>query len=298
MSSSPFRDLSSCLHGQVTVVTGASRGLGAAFARGLAARGAAVALFARSEALLVALAEELRAAGGLAVVVVGDASDRASIRMLVARTTEELGPIDLFVANAGVWGTIGPLWETDPEAWWRAMEINVKSPMLACHAVLPGMIARGRGRVILLSSHAGAHRWPTVSSYSCAKAAVNKLVENLGGELKGTGVSVFAYHPGLTTIGLTEEAWAMNAAPESWEGRAAAWVQRQVRMGHAVAPERSVAGMLALATGRFDARAGTYVTVDEVAPAEVGAASEGQAAHAGEPASAALNPVGGCGPVV
>lgn len=270
MSIHPFP---SSLLGSVAVVTGASRGLGATFARELVRRGAAVAIFARSAGPLEALAAELRGLGGRVHVVVGDASDRAAVARLVASTEAELGPIDLFVANAGVWGTIGPVWETDPDAWWRTLEVNLRSPLLACHAVLPGMVARGRGRVVLLSSHAGAHRWPTVSAYATSKGAVNKLAENLGAELKGTGVSVFAYHPGLTTIGLTEEAWAMNAAPGSWEARAAAWVQREVRQGRAVAPERSVAGLLALARGEHDARSGAYVTVDELAPVNAQAAA-------------------------
>lgn len=252
---------------RVAIVTGASRGLGAAFARALSARGFSVALFARSEAPLEALAAELRAAGGRAIAVSGDGTDPEAVRRLVARTEAELGPVDLLVANAGVWGPIGPTWELDAGAWWRAIEVNLKGPMLATGAALPGMVARGAGRVILLSSHAGVHRWPTCSSYSVGKGAVIKLAENLGAELKGTGVSIFAYHPGLTTIGLTEEAHALQVDPDSAAGRAAAWVRDQVARGHAVDPARSVAAVVALAEGAADDRSGTYLTVDDLAPA-------------------------------
>jgi len=253
-----------CLTNQVAVITGASRGLGATFARVLASYGMHVALFARSETLLRALAAEIVETGGNALVVPGDTTDPRAVTALIEQTERSLGPIDFFVANAGVLGPVGPLWECDLERWWQSMETNFKGPLLACHQVLPRMISRGRGRMVLVSSHAGHFRWPTVSSYSVSKNAVNKLVENLGRELKSTGVSVFAWHPGFTTTGLTHETLNLEGSPESATGRLRLWTESNLRGNKALTPEQSAEALFRIAHGRVDHRSGEYLTVDDV----------------------------------
>jgi NAD(P)-dependent dehydrogenase (short-subunit alcohol dehydrogenase family) len=194
-----------------------------------------------------------------------DVTDREAVERAVAVVERELGPIDVLVNNAGVWGPIAPVWEVDPEEWWRAMEVNVRGSFLCSRAVLAGMVARRRGRIVNIASHAGVHRWPTVSAYAISKAAIIKLTENLAAEAKRFGVSVFTVHPGLVTTGLTDDAVALarRVDPASHQGRAAAWVLDEVAAGRAVAPEIGAQLVVALAAGRADALSGRYVTVHD-----------------------------------
>ena len=119
------------LDGQVALVTGAGRGFGRAIAERFAHEGAAVALLARSLAQIDELASAIRAAGGNAIGVRCDVTDAVSIEHAVAKTEELLGPIDLLVNNAGVPGPFGPIWQVDPDDWWRAQAIHIRAPMSA-----------------------------------------------------------------------------------------------------------------------------------------------------------------------
>ena len=130
------------LHGQVVLVTGGGRGIGAGIARELASAGARVAVAARTREEVESVAGEI---GGLALEA--DVTDRAAVDGMVAETERQLGPIDLLSANAGTNDGSGPLWETDPDAWWRVLEVNVLGVYLSCRAVLPGMLERGRDRL-------------------------------------------------------------------------------------------------------------------------------------------------------
>ena len=94
----------------------------------------------------------IRAEGGIALAVQADVTDQAAVTRMAAQVEAELGPIDLLVNNAGAGPPFGPTWEADTADWWRTVEVNLKGPMLCCHAVLPGMIARGRGRIVNVSS--------------------------------------------------------------------------------------------------------------------------------------------------
>src|SRR5687768_11326203 len=140
------------LDGQVALVTGAGRGFGRAIAERLAAEGAAVALLSRSLTQLDEVAQAIRGAGGHAVGVRCDVTDAGSIAHAVTKVEEVLGPVDLLVNNAGVPGPFGPIWQVDPDDWWRAQAIHIRAPMLFLHHVLPGMVARGRGRAICVSA--------------------------------------------------------------------------------------------------------------------------------------------------
>ena len=249
------------LRGQVALVTGAGRGLGRAYARALASAGAAVAALARSADQLEATVALVEAAGGRAVALPADVADGPAVERAVAELERRLGPPDLLVNNAGVGGPIGPAWEVDPEQWWRTMEINLRGNFLCARAVLPGMVARRRGRIINLASNAGAFRWPLVSAYAVSKAALVKFTENLAAETRRHGVAVFAVHPGLVTVGLTEQ--ALSADPAATTDAPMAWIRQEVAAGRAVPPERSGALVLALAGGRADALSGRYLTVDD-----------------------------------
>src|SRR5262249_7237641 len=118
------------LKGQIVVVTGAGRGIGRAIATELAARGAHVAMIARSEAELASVADAIRAAGGIAAHWVGDVTEARAMRRIVDEVERSLGPIDALVNNAGAIAPIAPLADTDLDEWWRTVEVNLRGPAL------------------------------------------------------------------------------------------------------------------------------------------------------------------------
>jgi NAD(P)-dependent dehydrogenase (short-subunit alcohol dehydrogenase family) len=250
------------LAGRVALVTGGGRGLGQVFAQALAQAGAAVAVAARSADQLQETVSLIEAQGGYATAVPLDVTDQRAVERAVETIESRFGHVDILVNNAGLWGPINPVWEVDPEQWWRTMAIHVQGSFLCARAVLPGMIARRRGQIINIVSHAGIHRWPTCSAYAVSKTAVIKFTENLAAETRRHGVAVFALHPGLATVGLTRLAMDMDAPAASPAGRAAAWIRQQVAEGQAVPPERSARLVVWLATGRADQLTGRYLTVD------------------------------------
>jgi NAD(P)-dependent dehydrogenase (short-subunit alcohol dehydrogenase family) len=245
----------------VAVVTGGGRGIGRAVARELAA-GYAVAAVSRTGLELEQTVRDIARGGGTAIPIVADVARPAEVTRAVeeART---LGEIGLLVNNAGVGGPIGVMWDSDPDAWWRAVEINLRGTFNCVHAVLPGMVERERGRIINVASDAGAYRWPLVSQYSVAKAAVIKLTENLAAETRRHGIAAFAIHPGLVRVGLTELSLNGKAADGSAEASVHAWVRRQVERGLAVEPDRVCDLVVRLASGEADELSGRYITVHD-----------------------------------
>ena len=185
------------------LVTGGGRGLGRLAALRLAGEGIAVAVTGRSPEPLQAVVAEVRRAGGRALALPGDATDRAAVEDAVRRAEDELGPLDLVVANAGRFATGGPVWQGDPDEWWRDVEVNLRGPLLCLYAALPGMVARRRGRVVCLGSGLGNRPVPHGSAYSASKAALHRLVEAVGAELAGSGVVVLAVSPGLVATDMT-----------------------------------------------------------------------------------------------
>ena len=143
------------LVGRVALVTGGARGLGRVYALALAEAGAVVAVAARSADLLAETVTEIEAAGGRAVAVPTDVAHRPAVDALVAEVERRLGPVDVLVNNAGIGGPFGPFADTDPDAWWRCLEVNLRGPALCARAVLPGMLLRRRGRIINVTSSLG-----------------------------------------------------------------------------------------------------------------------------------------------
>ena len=259
----PGPDVPAPLSGQAALVTGGGKGLGRVFAQRLAAAGVAVAVSGRSLEDLRETVALIEAKGGKAFGIPFDVADRDATDSAVAEVERTLGRIDLLVNNAGLWGPIDDLWECDPAEWWRTMEVHVGGAFHCSRAVIPGMIGRGGGRIVNIVSHAGVHRWPTCSAYSVSKAAVIKLTENLAIELSRKNVAVFAYHPGLLTIGLGEQASRMEATPSSAADRAAAWIRSEFAAGRTVTAEQAASTLVALASGDADGLSGRYVTVSD-----------------------------------
>ena len=179
------------------VITGASSGLGAAFARQFAARGHALVLIARREERLQALAVELHRRHGVDVeILVADLARPEGIARVQGRLAAD-GAVDVLVNNAG-FGTVGPFAESNLERQLDMISVHVTATTQLTRAVLPGMIARGRGAVINVSSIAASLPAPGNATYAATKAYVKVFSQGLATELQSTGVRVQALCPGFT----------------------------------------------------------------------------------------------------
>jgi NAD(P)-dependent dehydrogenase (short-subunit alcohol dehydrogenase family) len=251
------------LDGTVSVITGGGRGIGRVLARSLADAGAAVGLIARSGDELAETVRLVTACGGTAAAARADVTDQQAAADALDAISGQLGPVDLLVNNAGVCGPVGDAWDVDAGQWWRAIEVNLGGVFRCSRHVLPAMTARGAGRIVNITSEAGAFRWPQVSAYSVSKAAVIKFTENLAAEAGRYGVRAFSVHPGITPIGLSERALAGVAPPGSAEARVHAWVRRELREGRGAEPAL-VAGLLVrLAAGHADQLSGCHLSVHD-----------------------------------
>jgi len=220
------------LDGQVALVTGGGRGIGANIAHELAAAGARVAVSARSAEEVQAVAREI---GGLGIVA--DVSRLDDVERTVREVESQLGPIDLLCANAGRNVSEQQAWEVDPGDWWNVFEVNVFGLYLSCRAVIPGMLERGSGRIVITGSGAAYLTGSSGSAYAASKAAVWRFGEVLAEQLAAR-VPVFVISPGLVRTEMTRR------APED-----APWTP----------PELAPRLVRVLASGRADALAGRYI---------------------------------------
>jgi len=223
------------LDGQIALVTGGGRGIGANIARELRAGGARIAIAARSSDELEAVAYDIDA-----YPVVADVSRRDSVDEMVRAVEANLGPIDVLCANAGVLSSDERAWEADPAEWWRTFEVNVLGVYLCCRAVIPGMLSRERGRIVITGSGAAYLPGSSNSAYSASKAAVWRFGEVLARQLEGR-IPVFVFSPGLVRTRMT-----------TWAGDDAPWTS----------PELAPKLVRVLASGRADALAGRYIHVE------------------------------------
>ena len=183
------------LDGKVIIVTGASRGIGAAAAASLAKAGATVVLTARDGKLTEEVA---RSIGGSASVRACDVSDYAAFEALVAETQARFGRLDALINNAGVIEPIASIAESDPAAWARNVGINLTGAYHAIRAVLPGMLAAGGGTIVNVSSGAAIRPLEGWSAYCSAKAGLHMLTRAIALETAGKGIRVFGFQPGTT----------------------------------------------------------------------------------------------------
>jgi NADP-dependent 3-hydroxy acid dehydrogenase YdfG len=192
------------LQHRTAVVTGASSGMGAATARALAARGARVALLARREERLQALAAEL---GDLALPVVADVTDRAAVDRAAAKIEDAFSDVDLVVAGAGSM-PIAPIVERRADDWDRVVDVTLDGVLNTVHAFLPSLTrvaGAGRPADLVLVSSIAAHRvLPTAIVYGAAKAGVSHLAAGLRAELSPAGVRVTNIEPGATNTELID----------------------------------------------------------------------------------------------
>jgi NAD(P)-dependent dehydrogenase (short-subunit alcohol dehydrogenase family) len=251
------------LYGTVALVTGGGRGIGRLLGRALASAGAAVGLIARSADELAESVRLITEAGGRSASAPADTSDPAAVEHAVGVLQDRLGPVSLLVNNAGIAGPAGCAWDIPAGSWWRTIEVNLGSTFLCTRFVLPGMAARGEGRIVNVTSKAGVLRWPQMSAYAVSKAAVIKLTENLAAETSGSGVGVFSVDPGLLPIGLSAAAVACTATPGTPEARRDAWIRQQLAAGHGAEPASAARLIVRIAAGDADELSGCHLSVDD-----------------------------------
>jgi len=239
------------LQDQVVIVTGAGRGIGRAIALGCAAEGAKGALTARSTDQLQAVAEEITAARGTALVIPRDVTDRAAVTQMVETVEAQLGPVDVLVNNAGRYQAMGPVWETDPEDWWQDVTVNILGVYLGCYAVLPGMLERNAGYIINLIGGGMTTPFPYASGYGTSKAAVMRFTETLAREAADTGIKVFALDPGLVHTAMTENIKS-SAVGQRWM----AHIGQRLDEGRSGSPTLAAELTIEIVQGHFDALVG------------------------------------------
>jgi len=223
------------LNGKAALVTGASRGIGEATARILAKHGAAVVLAARSTSDIERIASEIRADGGQAEAIACDVSDYKAVAGAVALCTQKFGSLDILVNNAGLIDPINRIEDSDPEAWGKVIDVNVKGVYYGLHEALPVMAAQGSGTVINISSGAATGALEGWSHYCSSKAAVLSLTKCADREFGDKGVRVLGLSPGTvaTEMQVAIKASGINPVsqldpavhiPPEWVGEAIAWL--------------------------------------------------------------------------
>ena len=178
------------LSGKTALVTGASKGIGRAIALAYAAKGANLALVARSEDVLKELAAQIERMGREALPIAADLGDEAEIRRVASAAIGRFTQVDILVNNAGIAGPLGHLEDNEIAAWVGAIQVNLIGVYLCCRATLPVMRRNNSGRIVNLSGAGAANAWANMSAYCSSKAAVVRLTAVLALELAETGITV------------------------------------------------------------------------------------------------------------
>ena len=223
------------LKGRTALVTGASRGIGEATARHLASLGVSVVLAARSGGAIEKIADDIRGEGGRARAVACDVSRYDDVAKAVEACKSAFGGLDILVNNAGVIDPIARLAESDPAAWDRVVDINLKGVYHGLHAALPVMVAQGSGVIVNISSGAATGALEGWSHYCATKAAVLSLTRCADKEYREEGVRVVGLSPGTVATDMQISIKASGINPVSqldpsvhiapdWAARAVAWL--------------------------------------------------------------------------
>ncbi|MFT7059088.1 MAG: NAD(P)-dependent dehydrogenase (short-subunit alcohol dehydrogenase family) [Pseudorhodobacter sp.] len=220
------------MKGKTVVITGASRGIGAASAHVFAQAGANVVLLARSAPAIEALAAEI---GDAALAVPCDIADAGSVQAAIAQAVAKFGSLDVLIGNAGTIDPISRIAEADPEAWGQAIDVNLKGVFYGMRAAIPLMRAQGGGTIITVSSGAAHNPLEGWSSYCAAKAGAAMLTRAAHLEESDHGLRIMGMSPGTvaTEMQVKIKASGINPVseldpsvhiPAEWPARALLWM--------------------------------------------------------------------------
>lgn len=241
------------------LVTGAGRGIGKRLAIGFAARGAKVGLLARSKAEIDLCHLEIGHAGGSAAKILADVRDYERMTAVVHQMRIDLGGVDVLVCAAAVQGPIGPFVDTAPKAWQETIETNLIGVMNCCRAVLPQMIERRSGKIIVVAGGGAREARPNFSLYAAAKTALARFVESVAAEVSEHNVQINCLSPGGSYTHMTDQILAA--------GERAGWREiedaQQVRLTGGVPPERQVELAVFLASEQSNHITGRLVHVQD-----------------------------------
>ena len=208
-------------------MTGGGRGIGRAIAAELSRRGAFVAITSRTQSQLDETAKLIEGAGGSVLAIGADVTSRDQVLMMVRQVIEQRGKVDVLINNAGLFRSVGPVWDVDPAVWWRDVETNMLGPLLCCQAVLPGMIANNDGIIINMCGGGADRPFLGASAYGASKTGLMRLTDTLAFELEIAGhqIQVYGFDPGLVRSEMTESV-TRNAAAESWIPGMREWLEQ------------------------------------------------------------------------
>lgn len=242
------------------LVTGAGRGIGKRLAIGFGTAGARVGLLARSKAELDLCHLEIEHAGGNALRIRSDISDYEQVTAAVERMRVQFGnPVQVLVCAAAIQGHIGPFLETNPKMWHEVVQTNLLGVMNACRAVLPHMIQRRNGKIIVLTGRGPSLSRPNFATYAATKAAVVSFVESIAEELRDHNVQINCMAPGSSYTHMTDQVLAA--------GDKAGWREvedaRQVRMTGGTPAEKQIELALFLASEESNHISGRLIHVND-----------------------------------
>jgi NAD(P)-dependent dehydrogenase (short-subunit alcohol dehydrogenase family) len=247
------------LKDQVVLITGAGRGIGKRLAIGFAAQGARVGLLARSQAELDLAKLEIEHAGGTALRIRADVRDYDQMSAAVERMRAVFGGVQMLIAAAAVQGPIGRLVEVKPRAWAETIETNLTGVMHACRAVLPQMIEKRRGKILVIGGGGAASPRPRFSAYAASKAAVVRFVETLAEEVRDYNVQANSMAPGGTYTHMTDEILHSGERAGSKEIEQA----EEVRLTGGTNPDKQIHLALFLASERSNHISGKLIHVND-----------------------------------
>jgi 3-oxoacyl-[acyl-carrier protein] reductase len=245
--------------GQVAWVTGAGRGIGRAVALALAEQGAAVALVARTRHEVEQVAGEIRSRGGTAIASLLDVSDWEMVNWTAQQIEAALGPIDILINNAGVLEPLGKVWETDPGQAGRLIDVNLSGAYYCLRAVLPGMVKRGRGVIVNVSSGAATTVAQGWGVYAASKAGLDQLTRVAALDLKATVVRVYSLYPGIVETKMQETLRA--AAPDRLPPDRRQFFVDQKETGLVLPPEVPARAMVWLCSTHCDLESGAVINL-------------------------------------
>jgi NAD(P)-dependent dehydrogenase (short-subunit alcohol dehydrogenase family) len=207
------------LRGKVAIITGSSRGLGLASAKGLAEHGAKVVISGRKAAACDAAAAEIRAAGGEAIAVPCNIGRKEELQHLVDSAVAEWGRVDIVMANAAIHPWIGSVLDLKEETFNKFMQVNVQSGIWLAQMTVPGMLERGYGRFIVVASVVGLLGDAITGTYGLTKAADMQFVRNLANEFASRGVTANCIAPGTFKTEMARSQWEDEAMVKWYKGR-------------------------------------------------------------------------------